>query len=555
MTRAGIIAGWLLILVTQAFGTDSKFIKRSTPPADTVIVFVHGITGDAIGTWSSAKAYWPQLVADDPAFGTADVYVYEYPSRFFNVGLSVDEMSEDMRIRFDADGVSSHRNLVFLAHSMGGLIVRSYLLKNRGIAGHTKLLYLLATPSLGSELASWAALASDNPQLANMKRLQSNDFLSNLNRRWLAANMPFPTRCAYEKRPIAKRVVVDEASASHLCSGPLDPIDADHIEIAKPEDRGAAQYQSFLNAFRDSRSANSSEGVVGVQYIRLFGALEVPLLMELIPSPRFASSELGRDYKSVLKTHVKNKDVQTQLAEFIQQWPFKNARPLLTTMWTDLAGKENAAASVAWRASLGNRDERSCFFLEPLIDGGSLANADELSGLLPKNWRRECESIQNRFDRRIGFTFLLLENTGRDALDNVSLKVHDSYQYNRVVKEFNSAVPARRFRRSLEKMPRSDALQNLISTFGTAAQAEQKVADIPLRELTIAKMRPGEQYLLLMNIYFADEHQLPAGYLYGIYTVDEVTYQIGSNLTSMKVRGPLLERAARVAVPYGWFNQ
>jgi hypothetical protein len=58
----------------------SHYIRRSN--ADTVIVFVHGIFGDAKSTWtnSDSRAYWPELITTDSAFDGADVYVTRWPT-------------------------------------------------------------------------------------------------------------------------------------------------------------------------------------------------------------------------------------------------------------------------------------------------------------------------------------------------------------------------------------------------------------------------------------------------------------------------------------------
>jgi pimeloyl-ACP methyl ester carboxylesterase len=140
-----------------------------------------------------------------------------------------------MRLFFQADGVSSLRDVSFIAHSMGGLAARAYLLKNRDVAQNTRLLFFYSTPTTGSEVASITSLITNNPQLTGMKPMQSADYLGDLQRQWLAASFQIPSFCAYETRPTYGINVVTQASASNLCNRRLDPIDADHISIVKPK--------------------------------------------------------------------------------------------------------------------------------------------------------------------------------------------------------------------------------------------------------------------------------------------------------------------------------
>src|ERR1700722_16325338 len=49
------------------------------PFKNAVIVFVHGMFGDAADTWTSANGtYWPRLILTDTSFDNFDVYVASY---------------------------------------------------------------------------------------------------------------------------------------------------------------------------------------------------------------------------------------------------------------------------------------------------------------------------------------------------------------------------------------------------------------------------------------------------------------------------------------------
>src|SRR5258705_9685610 len=66
----------------HAEGTENSRYIRNEEKSKTVIVFVHGWTGDAVQTWTNPKtgAYWPELLRTDPAFAGINIFVLEYPA-------------------------------------------------------------------------------------------------------------------------------------------------------------------------------------------------------------------------------------------------------------------------------------------------------------------------------------------------------------------------------------------------------------------------------------------------------------------------------------------
>jgi hypothetical protein len=89
---ASIIGGFNMTLAAEP---SSIYVRKSTS-ADTVIVFVHGILGDGLSTWTNQKAYWPALLTEDHTFDGSDVFVYSYPTGL-SATFSIDELAEDMR--------------------------------------------------------------------------------------------------------------------------------------------------------------------------------------------------------------------------------------------------------------------------------------------------------------------------------------------------------------------------------------------------------------------------------------------------------------------------
>jgi pimeloyl-ACP methyl ester carboxylesterase len=231
-------------------------------PARRVIVFIHGIFGDGTSTWTNPDngAYFPALVKDDPAFAGVDIWVHDFPSPLLHRTYTVDELADHLRKYLNNDNVvSNHQELVFVCHSMGGLVARAYLLKYRNDVppDRVRMLYFFSTPTTGSDLANLGSLISSNPQLADMRKLTTYDphTLGIWESQW--SSSPYAQRpisyCAYELLPTHGVLVVERESARALCNTRSDPIRRDHIAIVKPADNVTDEsYTAFRDAYRET---------------------------------------------------------------------------------------------------------------------------------------------------------------------------------------------------------------------------------------------------------------------------------------------------------------
>lgn len=219
----------------------------------TAIVFVHGVMGDSTSTWTNTQTnkYWPKMLQEDPAFRDSDIYVYDYPSSLITSSYSIDELTDDMRLSFDTDDVFEHKNVVFLVHSMGGLITRAFLEKYRERVKNVRFIYFFATPTTGSSVSSLANLISNNSQFSDMTSMQSGSYVANIQSTWLAAPdlTSLPSFCAFETQPTKGLLIVPQQSATNLCNRRLDPINANHINIVKPSSVDDKPYKAFRSAY------------------------------------------------------------------------------------------------------------------------------------------------------------------------------------------------------------------------------------------------------------------------------------------------------------------
>jgi len=230
-----------------------SFYERNSGAAR-VIVFVHGIFGSSRDTWScSPRISWPNLLKDDDTHKDSDIYVVGYDTPYFGNRMTIDEIVSNLKSRLDSDAVfTKHREVVFVAHSLGGLIVQKLLLTHRETSKQVPFIYFYSTPETGAQIAALGHVFSSDPLLREMFPGDSNDYLLGLESEWRGAAFATIHRyCAYEKQPLSGVLVVDRLSGTRNCEKAI-PINENHSTIVKPCDRNADSYIALHNALREN---------------------------------------------------------------------------------------------------------------------------------------------------------------------------------------------------------------------------------------------------------------------------------------------------------------
>src|ERR1700676_1643366 len=197
-----------------------------------VIVFVHGMFGGVEDTWTNSQthAYWPKLLLSDPRFNDSDVYVASYASPRFGNTMNVEEIAKSLESRLANDEVFQHREVVFVCHSLGGLVVQQLLLLYPRYAKQVPFIYFFSTPESGSQIAKLGSLFSSDPLLKDTFSGDENEYLQILEDTWKAAHFQIHRLCAYEKKPFSGVLVVERLSGTRNCETTL-PITEDHFGI------------------------------------------------------------------------------------------------------------------------------------------------------------------------------------------------------------------------------------------------------------------------------------------------------------------------------------
>jgi pimeloyl-ACP methyl ester carboxylesterase len=228
--------------------SQPRFVRNQN--SNRVIVFVHGFGGNSRDTWSNDSLYWPEMITKDRDFDGVDVFVYEYPTSI-TASMTPNQLADQMYEALKANDVLDRRQIIFICHSMGGVITRDLLIKFEDVANNTSFIQFLSTPTDGRSVANLAIILNST-QISKLTTNTEKDYLGDLSRNWSDKNLSkIPSYCAYETRDTYKLRVVSYESATHLCNRPFKPVDADHFGIAKPQGFNLPPYITFKDSYRD----------------------------------------------------------------------------------------------------------------------------------------------------------------------------------------------------------------------------------------------------------------------------------------------------------------
>ncbi|MES2974179.1 MAG: alpha/beta fold hydrolase [Pseudomonadota bacterium] len=244
--------------ISLANPTRPGFVVQNKETPDTVILYIHGIFGDTVGTWTNPNGTrFFDLVKNDPQFkGRFDAYAFGFPSNYLASG-SFDVRDAYKSLKNDVDiTLRAYKRVIIVAHSMGGLVAMRYLLHDRTMLKKVPVVVLFATPQDPVQIASIGKVLLNNGGLADMRTGAENKFYGDLEDAWKGLKMNGSVRpavvCAFEKRDTAGVVlVVPERAAGRYCDDPAPPIDADHLGIVKPDSAAHASYKVLAKALLD----------------------------------------------------------------------------------------------------------------------------------------------------------------------------------------------------------------------------------------------------------------------------------------------------------------
>ena len=240
------------------------------------VVFVHGIYGNDDTFVNPTTSFdWPSRFPSMVSERRIDVYRLNYQSamlswakkknpRFDEVAKAVKDALKPLRDR-------RYRTIGFIAHSLGGNVVSTYIHLIKTGLGHPQrsqnaFVITLATPVLGAQVADLGtrlkqglgieddlldSLKSDNLYLRMLLEFREEE--DPKEKRYVCR--PVHLHAAYEEEYLGPILVVSEDSAavsvSRMVKSPVVGFRLDHSEIAKPDGPDHVVYRWVLDRVED----------------------------------------------------------------------------------------------------------------------------------------------------------------------------------------------------------------------------------------------------------------------------------------------------------------
>lgn len=262
-------------------------LQRIHTPTETIaadVVFVHGLNGDSQTTWKGeSDVFWPrELLAND--LKKCSIWTYTYDSNIMmdkkasnSIKTTLEDLANDL---VDSVERNTQKSLIFVCHSLGGLLVKAALTRSRAkqnsvldepIFARTLGVIFVGTPHTGSALSTRAALftsiistfsghspANRHESMMGETGLDSTITLATSKFAVLMDEKHFPIVSLFETNPTlteaGPRTIVSPVTRLHHPQESWDRLEGNHLSMCKFDTREESGYQrilGLLESFRD----------------------------------------------------------------------------------------------------------------------------------------------------------------------------------------------------------------------------------------------------------------------------------------------------------------
>ena len=274
-------------------GLKKGWVRRPSNDRGPIFVFVHGFLSGADGCWRNGKgATWPEMLRDDCRFEGVGIYVSQYHTQIdsgdYDIVQCANEIFRDLTFQSDDGFIPlSCKQVVFVCHSLGGILIRRILELNKSkFIDHKIGLILLGSPSKGSDYANmleYVSAAFGNKIGGQLKK--NSDILDDLDARFrrLIHQKELPglvglelvehhgmLRCKWLPFLRLKPVVTEDSASRYFGEVLLVP-ETNHSTLVKPESLDSPVYEyllrfyveEFRRSLVDIKSNQESSNVLG----------------------------------------------------------------------------------------------------------------------------------------------------------------------------------------------------------------------------------------------------------------------------------------------------
>ncbi|KAI9888711.1 MAG: hypothetical protein M1814_006522 [Vezdaea aestivalis] len=236
------------------------------------VVAVHGLQGHPYKTWEHENGHlWLQdSLPEDISFAWIMTFGYDSTVAFSKSVAKIDDKALDLLSRLSSkrraleDDSSRRRLIVFICHSLGGIVVKKALILAherssdpffKDILDNTKAIPFLGVPHKGSDSAWWANFAASALKAASIGTSTNTALvadlrkdcstLTNISKQFVDRTTGLKLYTFFERQKLFGIVVVDESSAQiGVPNEKLFPVEADHRTICHCPSADSQEYQA-----------------------------------------------------------------------------------------------------------------------------------------------------------------------------------------------------------------------------------------------------------------------------------------------------------------------
>lgn len=281
---------------------DGVEVLHDYPNATVDICFVHGLTGNRDSTWTAHGQCtpWPKTLLS-PKLTRARILTYGYDAYIVRkssassnrlIDHATNLLNDLTTNRASCD--ASSRPIIFVTHSLGGLVCKEAILLSRnnpeshlrGIFDCTKGIVFMGTPHKGSWMADWAKIPASALGLVKstnkslLKILETDDqFLESIQVRFWSmirelreSGRRLEVTCFFEELPLSvvgKVVSKESATLEGYSSISIHANHSDMVRFGSAEDNGFERLLGELTRWesqiRDSAARQPTRSIEEAQ--------------------------------------------------------------------------------------------------------------------------------------------------------------------------------------------------------------------------------------------------------------------------------------------------
>jgi pimeloyl-ACP methyl ester carboxylesterase/molybdopterin-guanine dinucleotide biosynthesis protein len=253
--------------------SQDRWVRKAKNKNGLKVIFIHGINSSEDCWKNSNGVYWPELLKDESELADVGIYVFSYRTGINTGSYSLSDIVDSLREYFTLDNLIDSVGIIFVCHSMGGIVARRFLVNQ-----HSKLLesglnrvglFLVASPSLGSEYANMLGLISSilgHTQASALKFSENNLWLNDLDKDFTNLrenkNLQINGKELIEDLPLygkglIRRQVVQPFSGAKYFGNSIKVPGSDHSTIAAPACEDEIQHRLLVQFIKECIEKNN----------------------------------------------------------------------------------------------------------------------------------------------------------------------------------------------------------------------------------------------------------------------------------------------------------